>query len=71
MTTAATGRIGKKVMGRGQRWLDDGQLRIVAELDGGDVASRLICRQGQRSEYVRAGCDDVPPDHRHLGSPRL
>ena len=60
-------RIGKKVNGTlVKRWLYDGQLRIVAELDGaGTLVSRFVYADGnQRPGVRRAGCDDVAADHR-------
>jgi RHS repeat-associated protein len=67
-------RIGKKVNGTlTQEWLYDGQLRIVAELDGsGNVVSRLVYgEKANAPEYMVKGGVTYRILSDHLGSLRL
>ena len=67
-------RIGKKVNGTlVQGWLYDGQLRIVAELDGsGAIVSRFVYgEQPNVPEYMVRGGATYRLISNHLGSPRL
>lgn len=67
-------RIGKKVNGTlVKRWLYDGQLRIVAELDGaGTLTSRFVYAGSVNvPEYVVQGATTLRLITDYLGSPRL
>jgi RHS repeat-associated protein len=66
--------VGKKVNGTlVKRWLYDGQLRIVAELDGaGTLVSRFVYAEGINvPDYVVQGAATLRLITDYLGSPRL
>jgi RHS repeat-associated protein len=74
VTDGQNRRVGKAVNGALlQGWLYDGQLRVVAELDGaGNVVSRVVYgSKGNVPDYVVQGGVTYRVISDHLGSPRL